>query len=299
MSELRKAGEPLLRILLTGSSGLLGHAVVKQLLLHHRVFAVVRTSPAIPEPNIDYVVCDLTKPLDDSRLPKEIDIVIHLAQSPHYRDFPNQAAHVFQVNCAAMANLLDYAVKANVSHFIYTSTGSVYEPYAGDMTEQTKLDPPSFYANSKWIAERLLRSYEPYFKTTVLRLFFLYGPHPDVKQTLINQLMKRVETGEAITLEGEAGGLEFVPTLTFDIARAIERVIDQGSTGIFNAANPVSLTLEACVTIMGQWMGVTPIFKRQREKRAVRVVPPVEQLLLALPTLQFTSFSEGVRLLCS
>lgn len=289
-----------MKILITGSNGLLGPEVLRALSHDHQLMALMRATPEIKDDAIEYITCDLSEALDIALLPKYVDIIIHMAQSPHYREFPEQADHVFRVNCDSTARLLDYARTAGVQHFIFTSTGSVYEPYECELLESSALAPTSFYANSKLIAERLLASYENYFKITVLRLFFLYGPSVTPKHTLINMLVNRVKQGEEIVIDGADGqGLQFVPTLTRDVAHCIRWVIEKGLVGVFNFANPTASSLASIVEALEEHLGIQAKIKYRPNTPAPTIIPNLDKFLHEAADFKFTSLDEGLEyLLC-
>ncbi|MDF1826987.1 MAG: NAD(P)-dependent oxidoreductase [Legionellaceae bacterium] len=289
-----------MKILITGSNGLLGPEVLRALSDEHQLATLVRATPEIKDGAIEYITCDLSKTFDVALLPKHVDIIIHMAQSPHYREFPEQADHVFRVNCDSTARLLDYARAAGVQHFIFTSTGSVYEPYESQLLESSALAPTSFYANSKLIAERLLASYEAYFKVTVLRLFFLYGPSATPKHTLINMLVNRVKQGEEIVIDGvDSKGLQFVPTLTRDVAHCIRLVIEKGLVGVFNFANPTASSLASIVEALEAQLGVQAKIKYRPDTAALTIVPNLDKFMHDAGDFKFTSLDEGLKyLLC-
>lgn len=287
-----------MKILITGSNGLLGPEVIRALSHDHQLMAVMRSTPETTDDVIEYITCDLSKAFDVALLPKHVNIIVHLAQSPHYREFPEQADHVFRVNCDSTARLLDYARRAGVKHFIFTSTGSVYEPYESELLESAALAPTSFYANSKLIAERLLASYEAYFKITTLRLFFLYGPSATPKHTLINMLVNRVKQGEEVLIDGVDGkGLQFVPTLTRDVADCIRLVIDKGLTGTYNFANPKKLSLASTVEMIGEHLGIPVNIKHRPDISAPTIIPNVDKFMKHADDFKFTPFNEGLKYL--
>ncbi|MDF1684637.1 MAG: NAD(P)-dependent oxidoreductase [Legionellaceae bacterium] len=287
-----------MKILITGSNGLLGPEVLHALSDNHQLIALMRATPEIKDDAIEYITCDLSQAFDVALLPKHVDIIVHLAQSPHYRDFPNQAEHVFRVNCDSTARLLDYARAAGVQHFIFTSTGSVYEPYERELLESAALAPTSFYANSKLIAERLLASYETYFKVTVLRLFFLYGPSVTPKHTLINMLVNRVKQGEEIVIDGaDSQGLRFVPTLTRDVADCIQLVIEKDLVGIFNFANPTASSLAVIADMLGGQLGVQAKIKYRPDTPAPTIIPNLDKFMRHAGHFKFTPLDEGLKYL--
>ena len=95
-------------ILVTGANGLLGRDLLER--LHGvEVPAVVRRMPRNPVPSIKYHVLDFNGEWSVDQLPNGIKVVIHLAQSALFRDFPDSALHVFKVIVDSTACLLDYA----------------------------------------------------------------------------------------------------------------------------------------------------------------------------------------------
>lgn len=284
-----------MKILITGGNGLLGYEVSRKLQDNHFLVSLTREISTRKEGKIEYLTCDLAADFAIDKLPSDVEAIVHLAQSPHYREFPHNVEHVFKVNCASTAKLLEYAAKIKVKHFIYTSTGSVYEPYSCEMKESSPTSPASFYANSKLIAERLFAPYKGYFNISILRLFFLYGPHPLNKQTVINNLWQRLRENQEITIDGEEGGLCFVPTLTTDVANCIAHILQKEITGTINIANPKALTIEEIVHIMADHLQVIPKITRFPKKCALTIIPNLETMHTLLPEMQFSSFSSGMR----
>ena len=99
------------------------------------------------------IIIDLSRPWEFSKLPPFIDVVIHLAQSNHFKDFPSYASDIFNVNVSSSVYLLEYARSANAKLFVYTSTGGVYghsnKPFYEYQATQLTL-PNNFYFRSKW-----------------------------------------------------------------------------------------------------------------------------------------------------
>ena len=88
-------------ILMTGAAGLLGSHLV----------------PVLEAEDADVIAAgrdmiDLSRPLDRTKLPAKIDAVVYLAQSSRFRECPEGAEDVFQVNTAQVLAMLDYARRA-------------------------------------------------------------------------------------------------------------------------------------------------------------------------------------------
>ena len=111
------------RILVTGADGLLGRHVLETWRGSRDIHALVRRAPDRPIEGVSYIAMDLAGPLDFARLPARVDAVIHLAQSPHMRDFPDAASDIYAVNTASTAQLLDWARRAGAAEGWWWSSG--------------------------------------------------------------------------------------------------------------------------------------------------------------------------------
>ena len=115
-----------------------------------------------------------------SILPNDIDVIIHLAQSSKFRDFPSEAEDIFNVNIKSTAQLLDFARKNNVQKFVYASSGGIYGTNSNrafnESSPITATDQLGFYLGSKLCGEVLVRNYSTLFDVITLRFFFMYGP---------------------------------------------------------------------------------------------------------------------------
>ncbi len=98
-------------ILITGINGLLGKSLSQRLAsLGMKVTGIVRKqSESSVTTQLRFIEMDLSSAWSEDKLPSSCDVIIHLAQSPHFRDFPNSALDVFKINIESPARLLDYA----------------------------------------------------------------------------------------------------------------------------------------------------------------------------------------------
>ena len=150
-------------VLITGIQGLLGRRLVST--LHDKEFiihGVTRYNTHTAKSSIHYLTIDFASEWSFESLPKQCDVVIHLAQSASFRDFPNSALDVFKVNIESTARLLDYARQAGVKKFIYASSGGVYGNSTQAFKENAPIVPPGklgYYLGSKACSEILVQSY--------------------------------------------------------------------------------------------------------------------------------------------
>lgn len=247
------------RILITGAAGFMGRWLVAALQAQHELFALARHAPADPaRANVQWIEQDLAQPLDAARLPQQIDAVIHLAQSRHYRDFPAQASDIFAVNVQGTFRLLEYARAAGAQSFVLASTGGLYgyrqTPFVEtDSASPEKLiasDPQSalnFYFISKYTAELLAGNYRPFLRAVILRFFFVYGPGQ--QGMLIPNLAQRVKQRQPITIQGNPG-LRLNPIYVADAVRVFDPAMRLPESAVFNVAGDEAVSLTELVELI-------------------------------------------------
>jgi nucleoside-diphosphate-sugar epimerase len=152
------------KILITGASGLIGHEVIETLQGHWSIYAVSRRPYEHLSQNTRMIHCDLAKECDFSSFPKHIDAVVHLAQSEHFREFPEMAEDIFGVNTLATLRPLEYARLAGAKTFVYASSGGIYgygdEGFRRDQPIVTQKDL-GFYQSTKLCRRSLQRTMLP------------------------------------------------------------------------------------------------------------------------------------------
>src|SRR5262245_61485639 len=116
-----------MKIVLTGGTGFIGRNLLNHLCPRHEVFVLARRGSVWPSPaRACWIEQDLARAVEVSRLPSPIDAVIHLAQSSLYKQFPDKAEDIFQINVESTFRLLEYARRASAKSFLFASTGGVY-----------------------------------------------------------------------------------------------------------------------------------------------------------------------------
>jgi UDP-glucose 4-epimerase len=245
------------RILLTGATGFIGRRLLPVLAERHEVVALARTPPpaAASEAGVRWVRQDLAADLDEAALPEAVDAVVHLAQSRHYKEFPERAEDIFAVNVHGTFRLLEYARRAGAARFLFTSTGGVYGHGSEHMEESDPVSPIDFYLRSKYAAELLVANYEGLLTTVVFRLFFVYGPGQE--RMLIPTLRARVAAGEEVRIHGDPG-VRINPIHVDDAVRVFEPALALARGSTFNVAGDEAVTLTELVELLGAATGRAP-----------------------------------------
>ena len=253
-----------MRILVTGASGFLGRHLVPALAGRHEVFATTRTGIASNESGIRWINADLARLDDDWQFPSHVDAVLYMAQSRRYRDFPEAGADMFGVNVHSLWRFADYARRVGAGQFVFASSANVYRPSPLPLNEEAAIDPATFYATSKRIAEMILESYGTELPTTILRLFTLYGPGQE--DSLVTDLIDRVWKGRPVTLSVECGP-KLSPLYVTDACEAIKRVIEcpPESAGArhYNVGGIEEVSIRDFAEAIALACGIDPMFEHR------------------------------------
>lgn len=174
-----------MKVLLTGASGFLGHAVCAELRSsEHEVCAIVRRAGSEPAGTMP-VAGDLgdgerlTEALDRARP----DCVIHLAAEIATQRDPRK---IEQVNVAGTQRLLAACGAAGVRRFVFASTVVTGDAAGATLEETSTLPVQTAYGRSKQEGERLVR--ESSLETVVIRPSHVYGPGGWYAEEIVKRL---------------------------------------------------------------------------------------------------------------
>jgi len=280
-----------MKLLVTGASGYIGARLVPRLAARHSVFTLLRPGASlVAGTNVVPVWGDLRQLPPD--LPDRIDGVVHLAQSRSYRQFPEAALDMLDVNVNAAVRLIDYARQAGAHRFCLVSSGSVYEPYTYPLTENAPLAPLGFNGASKLAAEQLLVPYRTLMPIFVPRLFFPYGPGQTDR--LIPDLAQRILNGTPIHVDAEGGGPWIAPLHVDDAVQILEAGIEGGWNETVNVAGPEAVPLRRVAEIIGRILGHRPFFE-EIERPPVHMVPILDRLRQIYPVDDMFGVEAGLR----
>jgi nucleoside-diphosphate-sugar epimerase len=248
-------------ILITGSGGLIGHELIEQLKTNNTIWAVGRNDNFARDKNVHHIQLDLTSDWNESLFPENIDVIYHLAQSEHFREFPDKALDVFRVNTLSTMKLLDYAYKKKVKKFIYASSGGIYGFGDTGFTEEDEIAAHGdigFYIGTKLCSEILVENYFQHFDINIIRFFFVYGPRQR-KTMLIPRLISNIKEGNTVQLQGP-DGIRVNPIYVTDAANALIKCMDVAGSHKINIGGKEVITLKQLCELIGDSVGKKPAF---------------------------------------
>ncbi len=214
-----------MRILVTGSTGLLGSAVSALLGSSGAdVRALARPSADtsfLVGRGIEIVRGDLLDSTSIGDAVRDVDAVVHAAAAILERD----EEQVRRVNVDGTSTLLDAVRRrgSGVRRLVFTSSiaaggfGTSQHPLREDMIPR----PATTYGRTKLEAEELVREHARRFPVTILRLSTLYGP----RDRFFPALYRISASGLSFLPEG--GDLEISLMYVEDAARAVQLALQE------------------------------------------------------------------------
>lgn len=255
-----------MKVVISGANGLLGRNTVDAFSNTYEVHALVHKQPLDPIQGVKYYAFDFNADWSTDELPNDIHTVIHLAQSELFRDFPEHALDVYNVNVTSTVKLLDYARLAGAKKFVFTSTGGIYDTTMGVVNENTPINTFGKLGNyfaTKLCSEILTHNYTKYFDVSLLRLFFMYGKGQK-RSMLMPRLVDNVNEGRPIRLT-EKGGIVINPIHVSDVVNILNGLMNSTGSYTYNVAGPEHLNLKQITDIIGNKLGKTPQFEHVPE----------------------------------
>jgi UDP-glucose 4-epimerase len=277
---------PKKNILVTGSQGFIGKNLIRELNKQD----AVNIFEASRKNGLNLSEKNWTKNLPEH----EIDVVIHLAQSSNYRNFPSKADDIFKINIASTFELLEWCRKRKIKKFFLASSGNVYGDQSSLLKETSRTNPSSFYGVSKLAAEKISQSYQEFFQIIILRIFTVFGQGQ--KNMLIPNIINKIQNDEEITLAKNKGIL-FNPIFVKDFIKILIDLISKERlerSSIINIAGNNKVDLKKVSNLLADHIGKRPIFRITEDKESY-FVADITKLKSIFDGLKFEDLNTSLK----
>lgn len=149
--------------------------------------------------------------------------------------------------------------RQDLKSFVYISSGAVYRASEGPLTEDSETGPGNLYAMTRLLSETILAS-KLRCSFTAVRLFFPYGPGQSSPR-LIPELIRKVNAGETIFLNGEEGVPIINPVYIDDLVSQLVPVVLSPQRPVYNLGGSEPLSIRMIAEEIGRQLGKQPVFK--------------------------------------
>jgi dTDP-4-dehydrorhamnose reductase len=229
-----------MKVLVTGSGGLLGQKLVDLLIRQPDVQVIVTARrKMVAPPDADFQVMDITQSSDIARVFSltSPDTVINTAAMTQVDDCEVKREECWNQNVTAVDHLVK-ACEEYHAHLIHVSTDFIFDGSHGPLTEDEKPGPVNYYGESKLAGEKIVGMAScPW---TILRTVLVYGVTPDMSRSnIVLWVKKSLEEGKPIRVVNDQWR---TPTLAEDLAMGCWLATKNKKTGVFNISGRDMMT---------------------------------------------------------
>jgi UDP-glucose 4-epimerase len=251
-----------MRVLVTGATGFVGRAVVRQLTMAgHSVVGFARKSMPC---SCELRTGDILDLAGLEQVVKGADAVCHLAALTLVRESFEEPVRYFRVNVSGTLNLLD-AMNAEAQRcgrplrLVFASTGAVYgAPERQPITEAQEPAPGNPYGASKLAAETVI-GYQVALgaiSAVTLRTFNVAGAvdghgDPDTSRIIPKTLLVAAGQADRLNVNGDGSAIREY-THVCDLARAYAAALDVADPAghrIYNVGSGVGVSIREVIEI--------------------------------------------------
>ena len=238
-----------MRILITGSNGLIGSQLVEKLTTRsNEIFTIDnRNNRKLNNESKNFFKLDLTKKKDFKNIKNvKIDVVIHLAAFLGVKKTEKNELKCLHENITSTKNILDFCVLRKIKKIIFASSSEVYgDGYKNFINENFQTMPKSVYGISKVTSEAYVRAYSKKYKLNynIIRFFNVYGPGQK-EEFVIPIFLKQIKKNPNINLFGSGNQLRafcFVDDAVEGLCKVLFKGKKNETYNIGNNSEPIKI----------------------------------------------------------
>lgn len=292
-----------MKILITGSNGLLGQKLVHQLSADAEVelVATARGENRLEHrENYTYRSLDITNPQEVAKVISEEKpaVLINTAAMTNVDACEGDKRGCDALNVDAVQYIVN-ACETNNVHLVHLSTDFIFDGAEGPLDENAVPNPVSYYGDSKWKAEKIIEASS--VKNAILRTVLVYGVAEKMSRSNIVLWAKgALEKGQPIKVVDD----QFrTPTLAEDLAQGCVLAAKQKAEGVYNISGEDFFNIIDMVRAIARFWNlddsiISPVSSSTLNQAAMR--PPKTGFIVkkAIEQLGFKphSFEEGLAL---
>ena len=222
-----------MRILVTGSNGLLGQKLTWRLQDDKDVYliATARGRSALKIARGEYHSLDISNRDDVESILRftKPDVIINTAAMTQVDDCETQRDACWKANVTAVEHLVRCCQALHI-HLVHISTDFIFDGSHGPLDEDAEPGPVNFYGKSKLESERIIRDSSIFW--TILRTVLVFGITSDMSRSnIVLWVKKSLEQQKPIRVVNDQWR---TPTLAEDLAEGCYLAAMKRAKGIFN-----------------------------------------------------------------
>lgn len=282
------------KILVTGSEGLIGSSIIKN--LSHKKFIVIRSDKKI-NTNHQVQKPSFIKFLDK----KKPDIVIHCAAHPGGLSMKDPMSNI-NVNLVGTFKIIKWCI-INNKKIVFLSSSAVYgEKKNIKIKESSNLNPMTIYGINKLASEKYILELSKYnkFQWLIIRLFATYGPghKPNLFQGIVNIILTQLKQGKGVIIKGS---LKRTRDLIYveDVGKLISKLIELNiNNKIINMGTSKSTEIRKIIEICSKYFPKNNkklILENKTQGDPMHAVADISELKKIFKKLKFTKLELGIK----
>lgn len=300
-----------MKILITGSNGLLGQKLVYKLRnsAKHTCIATARGENRLVEKEgYTYYAMDITKKEDIvSVYQREMpDVIINTAAMTNVDACETERETALLLNAESVRYQLEVLEQLQDSqknyhpHFIHLSTDFIFDGSHGPIDELEQPNPLSYYAETKLLAENYVQ--QSRLQWAIARTVLVYGIVDNMSRSNIVLWVKsNLEQGKTIHVVDD----QFrTPTLAEDLADGCLLIAEKKATGIYNISGKDFYSILKLAETVADYYGLDKTLIKPSKSADIRQPakrPPITGFIIEKAERELGykphSFVEGIQLL--
>jgi len=222
-----------MRVLITGSNGLLGQKLVKTFSSDHQTTGIdLQIESFIPEENFTYQNLSIfqTENLAGFIYTLNPEVVINTAAYTDVDNCEDNKELAWETNVEGVKNLADLCRIMNAK-LIQLSTDYIFSGEEGPYSEDDTPNPVGYYGLTKLESEKEI--FERKIDFLIVRTNVLYGKGKNTRPNFVLWLIQKLSSKERVKIVTDQYNN---PTLADNLADAIKEAIEKNISGILNIA---------------------------------------------------------------